>query len=199
MKNIKFSRLFAAFAFVAILSLAGCKPVTEEVIKEVEVTTEKIVEKGIVVGGPISPNDGIIGKWGYENTSWNTYGVSPNKYACSVAANKIETASWGVHNGPVFIKKLSETSGYLYFQLENDLGSYVQNSSGEWELVTQTGTAGKWFATAYKNLTSDSVNMCDAYKDFNLPADLYTAIETYTVANGWFDSLDTTEFIKVTE
>ena len=197
MKNIKFSRLFAAFSFVAILTLAGCKPVTEEVIKEVEVTTEKEVEKTIVIG-PISPNDGIIGEWLDNYTNYNNYNFTDedpdNDYDCKITANKIETASWGVHNGPVFIKKLSETSGYLYYQLENDLPDYSTTPAG-----TISGTAGKWFATAYKNLTDDSVNMCDAYKDFDLPADLYTAIETYTVANGWFDYLDTTEFIKVTE
>ncbi len=189
MKHLKFSRLFAAFAFVAILALAGCKPVTEEVIKEVEVTTEKEVEKIIVIG-PISPNDGLIGKWYDDYTTWNTY----DDYDCKISANQIKTASYGVHNGPVFIKKLSETSGYLYYQLENDLPDYSTTPTG-----TISGTAGKWFATAYKNLTSDTVNMCEAYKNFDLPEDLYTAIETYTVANGWFDYLDTTEFTKVTE
>ena len=39
MKNIKFSRLFAAFAFVAILALAGCKQDT------------------------VAAPDGIIGTW----------------------------------------------------------------------------------------------------------------------------------------
>lgn len=39
MKNIKFSRLFAAFAFVAILSLAGCKQDT------------------------VAAPDGIVGTW----------------------------------------------------------------------------------------------------------------------------------------
>ena len=38
MKNIKFSRLFAAFAFVAILALAGCKQQPEETHKAIEGT-----------------------------------------------------------------------------------------------------------------------------------------------------------------
>ena len=183
MKNIKFSRLFAAVTFVAVLALAGCKPATEEVIKEVEVTTEKEVEKTIVIG-PISPNDGIIGEWLDNYTSYNTYNFTDedpdNDYDCKITANKVETSSYGVHNGPVFVKKLTDTSGYLYFQLENNLPDYSTNPAG-----TIAGTAGKWFAIAYKN--------------FDLPEDLYTAIETFTVANGWFDYLDTTEFTKVTE
>lgn len=38
MKNIKFSRLFAAFAFVAILALAGCKQPEEETPYAIEGT-----------------------------------------------------------------------------------------------------------------------------------------------------------------
>ena len=56
--------------------------------------------------------------------------------------------------------------------------------------------AGKWCAVAYKNLTADSVQMCDAYKTYDFADSLSAAVTLYTVDNGWFAGIDTT-FTKV--
>ena len=177
MKNSKFSRLFAAALVVACLALTGCKPQTEEVEKVVVVKT-------------LTSSDKIIGKWTYDDVSWNTYG----SYACNITAGKVETASYGVQNGTVYIQETSETSGYLYYKFEDDITGY--GPAPEYTPYT-IECAGKWGAIAYKDLTANGVHMCDAYKTYDFVATLEDAVLTYTIDNGWFDYLNTTEFLKV--
>ena len=178
MKNLKFSRLFAAMMFVACLAFVGCKPQTEEVT----------VEKVIVVR-QLSAEDGIAGKWTYDNKDWNAYG----DYACNYVSNKIETASYGIQTGTVYIQEVSETSGYIYYKFSDDMTGY--GPAPDYTPYT-VECAGKWCAVAYKNLTADSVQMCDAYKTYDFAESLSKAVELYTVDNGWFSGIETT-FSKV--
>ena len=167
MKNIKFSRLFAAVLFVASLALTGCN---------------------------LQPKDktevSIYGKWTYEKTSWNAY----VDYACNIATDKIETASYGVHNGTIEIVKVTDDSGYIYYQFEKDMTGY--GAAPDFTPYT-VNCKGKWCAVAYKNLTADSVNMCDAYKTYDFANSLEEAKTLYTVENKWFANLDKTEFKRV--
>ncbi len=178
MKYLKFSRLFAAIMFVACLVLVGCKPQTEEVT----------VEKVIVVR-QLSADDGIAGKWTYTDKSWNAYG----DYACNYVSNKIETASYGIQTGTVYIQEVSETSGFIYYKFSDDITGY--DAAANYAPYT-VECAGKWCAVAYKNLTADSVQMCDAYKTYDFAESLSKAVELYTVDNGWFAGIETT-FTKV--
>ena len=54
MKNLKFSRLFAAALVVACLALTGCKPDAEDPV-------EDIVPECLRT---LTESDGIIGTWG---------------------------------------------------------------------------------------------------------------------------------------
>ena len=84
----------------------------------------------------------------------------------------------------------SDDSGFLYYQIENNLPLY---GGGE-----VTGSAGKWGAVAYKKLTNDSVYMCDIYKTpLTLATSLEEAKTLYTVDNGYFDGLETSVFVRV--
>ncbi len=178
MKNLKFSRLFAAALVVACLAFVGCKPQTEEVT----------VEKVIVVR-QLSADDGIAGKWTYTDKSWNAYG----DYACNYASNTIETASYGVQTGTVYIQEVTETSGFIYYKFSQNITGY--DAANNYAPYT-VECAGKWCAVAYKNLTADSVQMCDAYKTYDFADSLSKAVELYTVENGWFAGIETT-FTKV--
>ena len=115
MKNIKFSRLFAAMMFVAVLSFAGCK----------QPESEKTYP--------------IYGKWVDAYESYNTY----DTYDCSIENNKVETASYGAHKGSVYIVETSENSGYVYYQFETNVIGYGSapdstpfevESKGKWEI-----------------------------------------------------------------
>ena len=169
MKNIKFSRLFAAMMVVACLAFVGCKQPEDETKKEVS----------------------IYGTWTDNAPNYNTY----DGYDCLIAENKIETASYGIHVGPVYINKVDETSGYLYYQFQNDIPGWVE-VDGKWVQSTVSGTKGKWGAVAYKNLTDTSVNMCDN-DNKAFASTLEEAKSMYTVENKRFEYLDTTEFTKL--
>ena len=172
MKNIKFSRLFAAVMVVACLAFVGCKPQTEE----------ETVEKVIVVK-QLSAEDGIAGKWSNDNESWNTY----NGYGCNYLPTKIETASYGVQTGTVYIQETSDTSGYIYYKFSADMTGY--GPAPDYTPFT-VNCAGKWGAVAYKNLTADSVQMCDAFKTYDFAETLADAVKMYTVKNGWFEGIE---------
>ena len=168
MKNLKFSRLFAAMMFVACLVLVGCKQPDD----------------------PTSPKEvTIYSTWADNVETYNAY----TGYDCKITADYIETASYGKHNGPIYVAKTSETSGYIYYQFSQNMTGYGPGPDYEPYTVE---CAGKWCAVAYKNLTADSVQMCDAYKTYDFAESLSKAVELYTVDNGWFAGINTT-FTKV--
>ena len=168
MKNLKFSRLFAAMMVVACLMLVGCK-FPEDPTTPKEVT--------------------IYSTWADNVETYNAY----TGYDCKITADYIETASYGKHNGPIYVAKTSETSGYIYYKFSQNITGY--DAANNYAPYTVECT-GKWCAVAYKNLTATSVQMCDAYKTYDFADSLSKAVELYTVENGWFTGIETT-FTKV--
>lgn len=171
MKNLKFSRLFAAMMVVACMAFVGCKQPEDE-------TKDPVARL-------LTADDAIIGTWTDDYTDGNTY----DGYDCLISEGKIETASYGVHVGPVYINKVDETSGYLYYQFQNDIPGWEQ-INGEWVQGTVPGTKGKWGAVAYKNLTDTSVNMCDN-DNTAFASTLEEAKTMYTVEKERFAYIDT--------
>ena len=175
MKNLKFSRLFAAALVVACLALTGCKPDAED--------------PGIVLPENVSvltQNDGIVGKWGDNYPDYWAY----DGYACQYLPNLIETASYGAHTGQAYIQKITDDSGYIYYQFSDPI---VLWGIGEIDVT------GKWGAIAYQELTANSVQMCDAdYTDQEFVSTLEECVTKYTKANGYFAYI-TTPFTRPTE
>ena len=190
MKKFKFSRLFAAAVIVASITLSACTPTTQEVIKEVEVSKEvKVTEQKIVVLPALSASDGIVGSWQDSFTSFNTYGT----YDCQIAPNVMKTASYEDHNGTVYIYKTASDAGFLYYQFEKNVTGY--DSAFNPFTVQSTG---KWGAVAFKNLTANSVNMCDMNDStYDFPATLEECFKKYTGKREYFASLDSMEWTKV--
>ena len=165
MKNLKFSRLFAAVTFVAILALAGCKQQVEEKLFEVS----------------------MYGTWADDFEDYNAY----TDYDCKITVDYIETASYGKHTGSVYITRTSEDSGYIYYQFSENVTGY----DAEFNPYT-VNSKGKWSAIAFKNLTKDSVQMCDVYDaTYAFPATLEECISKYTIDGGYFAGINTT-FVK---
>ena len=186
MKNLKFSRLFAAFAFVAILSLAGCKPVTEEVIKEVEVTKEKEVEKVVI-------SEGLLGTWA---NSQQKFIIQTNTF------RNIGYDTWTDPSNPAWVETYtgntlcvrytSATSGYVYMK-------YTKAITPSWTYSTDSSEApdvGKWYALAFKELntavTPNTIKISGAYKDSGETSTdtLDEAIDTFTIEEGYFGTFD---------
>ena len=167
MKNIKFSRLFAAALVVACLALTGCKNQPEEKLIEVS----------------------IYGTWVDDYEDYNAY----TDYDCKIAVDYIETASYGKHTGPVYITRTSEDAGYIYYQFSDNVIGYP---APDYEPVTINNSKGKWCAVAFKNLTKDSVQMSDVFDaDYDFPATLEECINKYTINGGYFGEITTT-FVK---
>ena len=179
MKNLKFSRLFAAALVVACLALTGCKPQTEEVL----------VEKVYVVK-ELSASHPIIGNWEDNYEEWNTY----DDYDCQIKADMIKPASYySSNNGTVYIREVSENSGYIYYQFSAPISLW--NGSG----YDDVDVTGKWGAIAYQELTANSVQMCDAdYTDQDFVSTLEECVTKYTKANKYFAYINT-PFTRVTE
>ena len=173
MKNLKFSRLFAAALLVACFAFAGCKPQNDDIVlpENVRVLTNE---------------DGIIGKWADNYEAWNTY----DTYDCQIKTNLAETASYDAHTSTVYIKKTSETSGYLYYQFSKPIYLFG---------VGTVDVTGKWGAMAFQNLTENSVQMCDAdYSDNEFVSTIDDCVTKYTKEAGKFNYI-TTPFTRVSD
>ncbi len=168
MKNIKLSRFFAAVAFAVVLLFAGCKQAEEEFYNfEVH---------------PLTENDGIVGTW-FDDFEYNSYGT----YDCCYSPNIVKTASYGVHEGTIYIKEVTKDSGYIYYEFDHNITGYTPDYA-----PLEVESKGKWCAIAYKVLTENSVKMCDAFKDYTFASTKDEAVALYTISNGYFAGIDTT-------
>lgn len=183
MKSISFSfgRVVRGFgAFVVFLSaavfLSACKTPDDEIV----------LPAGIE---ELSPDSPLIGTWQDSFTSSNSY----ENYDMQIATTFIETASYGRHDGIIYIGKINESSGYIYYQLSSDIQGY-----GSAPLYTPytVECKGKWSAVAYSNLTASSVKTCDAYNSnspYDFPNTLEECVKKYTNENGYYSQV---EFLK---
>ena len=179
MKNSRFGRALAAlfFGLFVCLGFGSCTADTE---------TEYVYS---------DPLYNIA--WADGFTSGNSY----TTYDFKASADFIETASYGKQEGTVVQVKLSETSGYIYYQIsDTTLFSYSNKEASEY--------SGKWYGMYYKDLTPTSVKMCDAnpsfeasdpdtYKiaDYHCADTLEDAVNNITVENGYF--ANPVDFVKV--
>lgn len=178
MKNIKFSRLFAAFAFVAVLSLAGCKPVTEEVIKEVEVTTEKEVEKVVI-------SEGLLGTWGATSEK---YEIGTNIFKSFFPGASEGSWNESYTGNTLCVRYTSATSGFIYVK-------YTKAFKPDWSALStdpnEAPDVGKWYAIAFKDLntavTPNTIKLSGAAGAVTSTDTLDEAIDTFTIGDGYFN------------
>lgn len=185
MKSTRFSFGSAATFLGALLivvslsfSLASCKTADDD----------NPLPQGVE---ELSSDSPLIGKWKDIYDSYNTYGT----YDTQISTSFIETSSYDKHEGQIYIGKIDDNSGYIYYQLSENITGY--NDSGESYTIE---CKGKWSAVAYSNLKSTSVNMCDAYNantKYDFQNSLEECITLYTIENGYFERLSTTEFSKL--
>lgn len=168
MKNLKFSRLFAAVMFVACLVLVGCKTQTEEVT----------VEKVIVVR-PLEADDGIIGTW---VSDWG------EKYVITITSVDSSGEGYISYAGDNLVVVMdSETSGRLFIKYtralcyaHSDFDNYIYTYDSDAPAV------GKWYAILYKDLTENSVKLSGAAGAKAACDTLEEAVKEFTVDNGYF-------------
>ena len=170
MKNLKFSRLFAALMFVAVLGLTGCKPEPE--IKE------KIVEK-IYVARPLSTADKIIGTW---VSDWGEkYVISEtdyDNYSRYDSNFEYHADQWFLYysTNDLYMRKIDDNSGYIYGKFDDA------------DHVGYNATAGQWYAIYYFDLTANSVKISGAAGAKGGCDTLEEAITEFTVDNGYMST-----------
>ncbi|MCR5401030.1 MAG: hypothetical protein K6E78_05475 [Treponema sp.] len=195
MKSTKLSLFSAKSALLSLLVLfvfssafVGCKQADDE--DDLNLAYRQL-----------TADDAIANvKWADDYTPWNNY---DSTYDCRITPSFIETASYGKQEGKIYIVKISETSGYIYYQIKD-------TSSFSYSNKEASSYLDKWYGLYYEKLEADKVTMCDAlpsfepsdpvtYKiaDYHCADSLEDAVKNITVENGYFEN--TTPFDKVTE
>ena len=165
MKNIKFSRLFAAMMFVAVLSFAGCKQQPEEQVSPYAIEGTWL--------DPVFNQKYII-----------THDELKNYYSG-------DGASYAGNN--LVVEELSETSGTIFIKATATLcPTHSDTAHGVYVYDNDAPDVGKWYAVSYKDLTETTVKFAGASKNYAAvySDSLENAKKELTIGNGCFDWYD---------
>ncbi len=159
MKNIKFSRLFAAMLFAACLALTACQQQPEEKHEAFE---------GTWLDASAGKSYYKISSSTFENYGEDTKGVKYDSYA----------------GDNLTFTKISDTAGIIYIKYTRAADSNWKYTTD----ATKAPDIGKWYAIAYKDLTDKSIKICGAYKSDGKKScsTLEEAKTEFTEANGYF-------------
>ena len=160
MKNLKFSRLFAALTVVAVLVLAGCKTADET---------------GSIYGTWLDASAYGNSYYKITQTTFENYGEDQdgNPYD-SYAGNELTLVPVDSASGMIYIK---------YTRAADSSWNYTTDS-------TLAPDIGKWYAISYKDLTKDSVKISGAYNQTRSTScdTLEEAKQEFTAGNGYFNN-----------
>jgi hypothetical protein len=170
MKHLKFSRLFAAVTFVAILALAGCKQPEEETPYAIE------------------------GTWldaTYGQKFEITHSELKNFYNDYLTGEPKE----GYAGNELTVEQSSDTSGMIYIKYTKagkpDWSGYSSDPS-------EAPDVGKWYAVSYKDLTDTTVKISASSNYYNSGVSSCDSLEEakaeFTVDKGYFVTYD--DFVK---
>ena len=180
MKNIKFSRLFAAMMFVACLAFTGCTPVTEEKINEVE---------KVIVVRPLEADDVIVGTW--AASQWEQYVVTTTGFDAvgTYSGNNIVIVEDSEDSGRLFVKytKAIEYSSTEPAEDTENPWLYSSYFKNWYRYSTTAPDVGNWYVISYKNLTDDSVSIAGAAGEKTSFEKLEDAVKEATPDNGYFN------------
>lgn len=171
MKSSSFiKRTASVFSAILVLflsfNLMSCK--TAEDSRNDIIQTEKLSSDSI-----------LIGKWKANYSSY--YEISETEF-------KNYGESFDSYTGnSLLIAKTSSDSGYIYIKYTK---AYCPKHSDKsvWTYDTDAPDVGKWYAIAFKDLTSNSVSISGAYKEGGKTSTvtLEEAINEFTIENGYF-------------
>ena len=165
MKSSSFiKRTASVFSAILVLflsfNLMSCK--TAEDSRNDIIQTEKLSSDSILIG---KWKDNYSSYYEISETEFKNYGESFDSYA----------------GNSLLIAKTSSDSGYIYIKYTKAMNP--DNSYSE-----TAPDVGKWYAIAFKDLTSNSVSISGAYKEGGKTSTvtLEEAINEFTIENGYF-------------
>ena len=177
MKNLKFSRLFAAVTFVAILALAGCKQPDTSTLASLYGTWVEASTYGNAY-------------YKITSTTFENYGDTYESYA----GNALTVVEDTEDSGRIFIKytKSYESTNTKPTGDDADTWTYspanpAWGTAESWYRYSTTAPdVGKWYAISYKDLTANSINISGAAGTKTSCDTLEEAKTEFTVDNGYF-------------
>ncbi len=157
-----FKRVLLAIAAVAVIGFGftGCQQ---------EAETEYVDNYFFIL--PIKSTDLLIGEW--KNPD-ETYGIE--KY--TITTNTF--ASEGSYEGDeLVVRKVTDDAGYIYVK-------YTRSMNADYSYSETAPDVGKWYAIAYKGLTTNSIQISGAYGAKSSTDTLIEAVQEFTIENGYF-------------
>lgn len=139
-----------------------------------------------------SAENTVIGTWLCESSSQTEkYIVTAAKFEDWGKASTATVFSESYAGSDLDIEKADETSGIIYMK-------YTRSMNSDWSYSESAPDVGKWYAVAYKNLTSTSVAFSGAYSATGVTSTetLAAAKTEFTAANGYFPDTGYSECTK---
>ena len=175
MKNLRYSlfRLLLAASFACSLFVfSGCRqPLGDE---EEGGVADRLISSDLITGTWVNLTYGE--KYEVLTSGYNNYSHYDSSY-------NLHPTDWFLYYATVnvYVKKTSENTGYVYSQFNDS----THIGSG--------ATVNQWYAFHYKNLSTNSVQISQAYKAGGMAAcnTLEQAVTEFTIANGYYERYST--------
>lgn len=142
--RFNFSRMaafVAAALLVSSLVFTGCKTDDDD--------DPSSINTLLLTCTKLKADDPICKKWEDDYPGWNTYGT----YDFNFGPDFVESGSYGRQEGTVYIRKVSSTEGYIYYQI-SDLSYF--------SYAEKPAKLGQWYGVYYSELSETSVKISDA-------------------------------------
>ena len=162
MKNISFKKLLLSFGLLFSFAFVSCIDPNNAILIE---------EANAVSSGDFS----IVGTW---ESSWGEkFVITPTEFKNYYGDSECYTGN------NLYIKKLSSTSGYIYFKYTK---AFCSTHSDVFD--ADAPDVGKWYTVYYYDLTAQSVKISGAVGAVSSFDTIQEAVNGFTVANGYFSS-----------
>lgn len=134
----------------------------------------------------LSSSSNLVGSWKSSySTGTEVYKITSSTFDNSGSytynGETITYNSYAGNNLVVSYTNDDKTAGYIYIK-------YTRAMNSDYTYSESAPDVGKWYAVAFKDLTSSSVSLSGAYGTVSSTSSLDEAVKTFTVANGYFAS-----------
>lgn len=170
MKNISFKKILLSFGLLfSFVAFNSC------IDPNSAVTEDSILSSNIELGD-------IVGTW--ESSFGEKFVISSTEFKNYYGDSETYTGN------NLYIKKISPTSGYIYFKYTKAF-CYTHSDFDPNHTVyvydTDAPDVGKWYAVYYSDLTAHSVKISGASGDSSSFSTIQEAVNGFIVENNYFD------------
>ncbi len=130
---------------------------------------------------PLDSSSALIGDWiSSYGEKYSITSTDYDNYSHYDSSYNYDAGNWYLYysTNNLYVYADSDTTGYIYCQFDDE------------DYIGYGATVNQWYAIRYKDLTSSSVSLSQAYKTTGIAGadSLEEAVTEFTVANGYFSS-----------